>query len=56
MQSRFGGLDFLVNNVGGSSAPGGGVLALSDDELATNDRYQSLSRRCASIVHSFRGC
>lgn len=27
---RFGGVDILINNVGGSSAPGGGVLALSD--------------------------
>jgi NAD(P)-dependent dehydrogenase (short-subunit alcohol dehydrogenase family) len=29
---RFGGLDILVNNVGGSSAPSGGVLALTDDD------------------------
>ena len=29
---RLGGLDILVNNVGGSSAPGGGVLALGDDD------------------------
>src|SRR5690349_3339695 len=28
---RFGGLDILINGVGGSSAPGGGVLALTDD-------------------------
>ncbi len=28
---RFGGLDVLINAVGGSSAPGGGVLALTDD-------------------------
>jgi len=28
---RLGGLDILVNNLGGSSAPGGGVLALTDD-------------------------
>jgi NAD(P)-dependent dehydrogenase (short-subunit alcohol dehydrogenase family) len=28
----FGGLDILVNTVGGSSAPGGGVLALTDEE------------------------
>jgi NAD(P)-dependent dehydrogenase (short-subunit alcohol dehydrogenase family) len=27
---RYGGLDILINNVGGSSAPGGGALALSD--------------------------
>jgi NAD(P)-dependent dehydrogenase (short-subunit alcohol dehydrogenase family) len=29
--TRLGGLDILVNNVGGSSAPSGGALALSDD-------------------------
>lgn len=29
---RMGGVDILVHNVGGSSAPGGGVLALSDDD------------------------
>jgi NAD(P)-dependent dehydrogenase (short-subunit alcohol dehydrogenase family) len=29
--NRLGGLDILINNVGGSSAPGGGVLALTDD-------------------------
>ncbi len=28
---RFGGLDILVHNAGGSAAPGGGALALSDD-------------------------
>jgi NAD(P)-dependent dehydrogenase (short-subunit alcohol dehydrogenase family) len=28
---RLGGLDILVNAVGGSSAPGGGVLALTDE-------------------------
>jgi NAD(P)-dependent dehydrogenase (short-subunit alcohol dehydrogenase family) len=28
---RLGGLDILINNLGGSSAPGGGVLALTDD-------------------------
>lgn len=28
---RFGGLDILINGVGGSSAPGGGVLALTDE-------------------------
>jgi NAD(P)-dependent dehydrogenase (short-subunit alcohol dehydrogenase family) len=28
----FGGLDILVNTVGGSSAPGGGALALTDDD------------------------
>jgi len=29
---RLGGLDVLINNVGGSSAPSGGVLALTDDD------------------------
>jgi NAD(P)-dependent dehydrogenase (short-subunit alcohol dehydrogenase family) len=28
---RLGGLDILINSVGGSSAPSGGVLALNDD-------------------------
>ena len=28
---RLGGLDILIDNVGGSAAPGGGALALSDD-------------------------
>jgi NAD(P)-dependent dehydrogenase (short-subunit alcohol dehydrogenase family) len=28
---RLGGLDILINSVGGSTAPGGGVLALNDD-------------------------
>lgn len=30
--ARLDGVDILVNNVGGSSAPGGGVLALNDDD------------------------
>ena len=30
--ARLGGVDILINNVGGSSAPSGGVLALSDDD------------------------
>ena len=32
VRERLGGVDILVNNVGGSSAPGGGFAALSDDE------------------------
>ena len=28
---RLGGLDILINSVGGSTAPGGGVMALTDD-------------------------
>jgi NAD(P)-dependent dehydrogenase (short-subunit alcohol dehydrogenase family) len=30
--NRLGGVDILVNCVGGSSAPSGGVLALSDED------------------------
>jgi NAD(P)-dependent dehydrogenase (short-subunit alcohol dehydrogenase family) len=30
--ARFAGLDILINNVGGSSAPSGGALVLSDDD------------------------
>src|SRR6266481_4545659 len=30
--ARFDGLDILINNVGGSSAPSGGALVLSDDD------------------------
>jgi NAD(P)-dependent dehydrogenase (short-subunit alcohol dehydrogenase family) len=33
--SRLGGVDILINNVGGSSAPSGGVLALRDDDWQT---------------------
>jgi len=29
---HLGGVDILVNNVGGSSAPSGGVLALGDED------------------------
>jgi NAD(P)-dependent dehydrogenase (short-subunit alcohol dehydrogenase family) len=32
VQERLGALDILVNNVGGSSAPSGGALALTDDD------------------------
>ena len=32
MMERLGGLDILIHNVGGSAAPGGGALALSDDD------------------------
>src|SRR3989454_11153817 len=33
IQQERGGLDILVNNVGGSDAPNGGYKALSDDDL-----------------------
>lgn len=64
-RERFGGVDLLVNNVGGSSAPGGGFAALDDAqwqrELDTNlmaavrlDRGflpGMLERKAGSIVH-----
>jgi NAD(P)-dependent dehydrogenase (short-subunit alcohol dehydrogenase family) len=31
IQAEYGGVDILVNNVGGSTAPGGGALALTDE-------------------------
>ncbi len=30
--ARFGGVDILINNVGGSTAPGGGFAALTDED------------------------
>jgi NAD(P)-dependent dehydrogenase (short-subunit alcohol dehydrogenase family) len=30
--ARLGGVDIFINNVGGSSAPNGGTLALTDDD------------------------
>src|SRR5688572_33293497 len=32
VRERLGGVDILVHNVGGSSAPGGGFAALTDDD------------------------
>src|SRR5437773_11991207 len=32
IMDRLGGLDILIHNVGGSPAPGGGALALSDND------------------------
>jgi NAD(P)-dependent dehydrogenase (short-subunit alcohol dehydrogenase family) len=32
VRERLGGVDMLIHNVGGSSAPGGGFAALTDDE------------------------
>src|SRR5882757_3222561 len=32
LMDRLGGIDILIHNVGGSAAPGGGALALSDDD------------------------
>jgi NAD(P)-dependent dehydrogenase (short-subunit alcohol dehydrogenase family) len=41
---RLGGLDILINSVGGSSAPGGGVLALTDENLAARVRVEFVFR------------
>jgi NAD(P)-dependent dehydrogenase (short-subunit alcohol dehydrogenase family) len=47
---RFGAVDILVNNVGGSSAPSGGVLALSDE-----DWQQTLDANLLAAVRLDRG-
>jgi NAD(P)-dependent dehydrogenase (short-subunit alcohol dehydrogenase family) len=47
---RFGGVDILVNNVGGSSAPSGGVLALSD-----GDWQETFNTNLFSAVRLDRG-
>ncbi len=65
VRKRLGGVDVLIHNVGGSSAPGGGFAALTDDEwqhtLNSNllaavrlDRAllpQMLERRAGVIIH-----
>jgi NAD(P)-dependent dehydrogenase (short-subunit alcohol dehydrogenase family) len=48
--NHLGGVDILVNNVGGSSAPSGGVLALSDD-----DWQQAIDTNLLSAVRLDRG-
>jgi NAD(P)-dependent dehydrogenase (short-subunit alcohol dehydrogenase family) len=47
---RLSGVDILVNNVGGSSAPGGGFAALSDD-----DWQAALSQNLLAAVRLDRG-
>jgi NAD(P)-dependent dehydrogenase (short-subunit alcohol dehydrogenase family) len=47
---RLGGVDVLVNVVGGSSSPPGGALALSDD-----DWQQNLNKNLFSAVRLDRG-
>jgi NAD(P)-dependent dehydrogenase (short-subunit alcohol dehydrogenase family) len=37
ISDRLGGLDILINSVGGSSAPGGGVLALTEGHASRSD-------------------
>ncbi|MBX3357114.1 MAG: SDR family oxidoreductase [Phycisphaeraceae bacterium] len=65
IDARMGGVDILINNVGGSSAPSGGVLAMSDQhwQVAFNlnlmaavrfDRHfipGMLQRRSGVIIH-----
>ena len=46
IQHEWGGLDVLVNNVGGSDAPNGGYRALSDDD------WQKAQRQLAGIRSS----
>jgi NAD(P)-dependent dehydrogenase (short-subunit alcohol dehydrogenase family) len=47
---RLGGIDILVNNVGGSSAPGGGFAALTDD-----DWQAALNQNLLAAVRLDRG-
>ena len=42
---RLGPLDILINSVGGSCSPGGGVLALTDDISAARVRVESVFSR-----------
>jgi NAD(P)-dependent dehydrogenase (short-subunit alcohol dehydrogenase family) len=50
VRERLGGLDVLVHNVGGSSAPGGGFAALTDD-----DWQQALNSNLLAAVRLDRG-
>lgn len=65
VHARFGGLDILINNVGSSNAPNGGVMVLNDDlwQQAFNDNLfaavrldraflpKMLERRSGVIIH-----
>jgi NAD(P)-dependent dehydrogenase (short-subunit alcohol dehydrogenase family) len=55
VNARFGGVDILVHNVGGSSAPSGGALALTA-RTGSLRSTSTCSPRCGSIVRSFPGC
>jgi NAD(P)-dependent dehydrogenase (short-subunit alcohol dehydrogenase family) len=50
VRERLGGIDILVHNVGGSSAPGGGFAALTDDEW-----QQALNTNLLAAVRLDRG-
>jgi NAD(P)-dependent dehydrogenase (short-subunit alcohol dehydrogenase family) len=50
VRERLGGVDILVHNVGGSSAPGGGFAALTDD-----DWQQALNSNLLAAVRLDRG-
>lgn len=50
VQERLGGIDMLIHNVGGASAPGGGFAALTDDEW-----QQALNSNLLAAVRLDRG-
>ena len=63
IQHEWGGLDILVNNVGGSDAPNGGYRALSDDDwqkalnvnlLASVRLDREFSTVCRSMTRRLR--
>lgn len=54
---QLGGIDILINNVGGSSAPGGGALALDDDAWvkALNDNLLAAVRLDRALLPAMVG-
>lgn len=56
--ARFGSLDILINNVGSSSAPNGGVLALNDDywQQAFNDNLFAAVRLDRAFLPKMLEC